>query len=483
MAEVARVIKEKFPAENVDETGVKLQVLVAETNSLDSTYDGFDFGGERIADEIQKTIDDTQADGKKQVTRFSLVGYSLGGLLSRYLVGILESRHFFDTIKPINFSTFASPHIGVIKTNFFFSRIAFMLGPKMLSRTGPQLWGQDSWSSSGQPLLEVMADPKGIFYQGLAKFERLSLYGSAFGDRTVSYQTALIDPEDPFYDHEKTGMIFNTEEDYPHLLASYHLPDQPLAPPPKPPVLSREYLKTTFSRARLPPIFALRFPLNLVLFALLPVLIPMGLSFAFVKVSLDSSNSRKRLRVLEKDAGFKDRLVNVMKRLDKEVENVIVEIVEDAAEQAVEVDEATGEPISFTVRLDDMEGKDTTTVPGKTISLHTPSLSRKNSAEKKEKSKSRSLCSSRAGSNPNLATTIKSGEESKEENDSGKPVLSELQLRLASSLNTLPFHKYRAYFPGVFSSHAVIISRDVQRFSFHKQGESVLRHWADHFII
>ena len=46
----------------------------------------------------------------------------------------------------------------------------------------------------------------GIFYQGLSKFERLSVYGSAFGDRTVAYSTALIEQEDPFKDHATNGM-------------------------------------------------------------------------------------------------------------------------------------------------------------------------------------------------------------------------------------------------------------------------------------
>lgn len=93
----------------------------------------------------------------------------------------------------------------------------------MLSRTGPQFYGTDSWSASGRPLLEVLADPSesiilecsenlthlgidGVFYQGLAKFERLSLYGSAFGDRTVAYSTALIEREDPFLEHTTNGM-------------------------------------------------------------------------------------------------------------------------------------------------------------------------------------------------------------------------------------------------------------------------------------
>lgn len=51
LAEVARIIREKFPID-VDSDGIRLQVLVAETNTSSATYDGIDWGGERIADEV-----------------------------------------------------------------------------------------------------------------------------------------------------------------------------------------------------------------------------------------------------------------------------------------------------------------------------------------------------------------------------------------------------------------------------------------------
>lgn len=44
-----------------------------------------------------------------------IYSYSLGGLIARYALGLLESRtpSFFTDIKPINFTTFASPAIGM----------------------------------------------------------------------------------------------------------------------------------------------------------------------------------------------------------------------------------------------------------------------------------------------------------------------------------------------------------------------------------
>jgi hypothetical protein len=57
LAEMARIIQESYPVYDLDGqddpgSGIKLNVLVAQTNTLDSTYDGMDWGGERIADEV-----------------------------------------------------------------------------------------------------------------------------------------------------------------------------------------------------------------------------------------------------------------------------------------------------------------------------------------------------------------------------------------------------------------------------------------------
>ena len=86
--------------------GDELRVLLAETNSEDSTYDGIDWGGERVAAEVCLLLDPTrlfpesllailqvyeeiqkvEKDGKK-VVKFSITGYSLGGLVVHYVVG------------------------------------------------------------------------------------------------------------------------------------------------------------------------------------------------------------------------------------------------------------------------------------------------------------------------------------------------------------------------------------------------------------
>ena len=167
---------------------------------------------------MQAKIAAIEADGEKRVSRFSITGYSLGGLVSRYLIGsanrlvlryvhtqgayshlrILHSRKFFDSVKPVNFTTFATPHIGLPKYPTWVSKIMASVGPKLLSRTGEQLYCTDSYASTGKPLLQVMADPSvsspqsdrasyprisrsgvgQIFYRALSLFQHKSLYGS-----------------------------------------------------------------------------------------------------------------------------------------------------------------------------------------------------------------------------------------------------------------------------------------------------------------
>ncbi|KIM26150.1 hypothetical protein M408DRAFT_73104 [Serendipita vermifera MAFF 305830] len=441
--EMAKAIRNKFS--ETDEKGARLHVLVAETNALDSTYDGIDWGGERLADEVLKEINELEKDNIHKVTRFSAVGYSLGGLLVRYMIGVLNQRKFFDGIEPINFTTFASPNIGLVRTDSSISKIEFKIMPKVMNRTGPQFYGLDSWSASGQPLVEVLADPKGIFYQGLAKFQRLSLYGSAYGDRTVPYSTALIEAKDPFYNHAKNGMTIAMDEKYTPIVVSYDIPTGLPIPDPNARTTCRVARRPRSPKPETPPILPLKFPLNILFKALLPLLIPLGVTAAFVKLSLDSSKSRKRLKNLEQEETFQDRLANVLRRMDEETVNAITELLEEVTEREETEEESEENRAQLYIQ--------SATSSRTNIDARTPAR---------------------------ILGTDRSPVGAKAH---GGPLLSPLQVKIIGSLNELPFNKYAACFPGAFNSHSVIISRDLKQFPFHDQGRPVLQHWADHFIL
>lgn len=76
---------------------------------------------------------------------------------------ILHSRKFFDNVTPVNFTTFATPHIGLPRYPSFWSHLTHRFGPKLLSRTGEQLYCIDSWTAKGKPLLLAMADKSECF--------------------------------------------------------------------------------------------------------------------------------------------------------------------------------------------------------------------------------------------------------------------------------------------------------------------------------
>lgn len=93
METVAKSLRAKHPED-------RLHILVAKRNSGSFTYDGIELGGERVTAEIEEEVEKLAREGQV-ITRFSIVGYSLGGLVARYTVGLLDSKGFFDKIKPV----------------------------------------------------------------------------------------------------------------------------------------------------------------------------------------------------------------------------------------------------------------------------------------------------------------------------------------------------------------------------------------------
>jgi pimeloyl-ACP methyl ester carboxylesterase len=150
---------------------------------------GIEVGAERVAREIEDALEELGRDGHK-ITRFSIIGYSLGGLVARYAVGLLYHKGFFDRIAPINFTTFASPHLGVrTPLTGYQNHLWNVLGARTLSTSGRQLFTIDNFRNTNRPLLSVLADPDSIFIHALARFRNRSLYANIINDRT-----ALVHP-------------------------------------------------------------------------------------------------------------------------------------------------------------------------------------------------------------------------------------------------------------------------------------------------
>lgn len=56
---------------------------MAKSNSGNYTYDGIERGAERVTQEIEEHIAELEAKGSR-IRKFSMFGYSLGGLVARY---------------------------------------------------------------------------------------------------------------------------------------------------------------------------------------------------------------------------------------------------------------------------------------------------------------------------------------------------------------------------------------------------------------
>ncbi|GFZ49245.1 LOW QUALITY PROTEIN: hypothetical protein JCM24511_06995 [Saitozyma sp. JCM 24511] len=180
----------------------RLVVMIAGGMSSKLTYDGIDVCASRVAWEVDRLIAELEAQGIEvdqfSVSRSPQTGYSLGGLVARYLVGLLESdESFFRRHKPVSFSTIATPHLGVPRYNTVLSTVLCWLGARLLSRSGEQLYVADSYAD-GRPLLEVMADPDEAFNRALRRFKRIEIFANAVNDHTVPYPSAAIETVDHF---------------------------------------------------------------------------------------------------------------------------------------------------------------------------------------------------------------------------------------------------------------------------------------------
>lgn len=86
-------VRDRYPED-------KLHVLVTKRNAGSFTYDGADTGGERAALEIEEKIEELEKAGH-DIKKISIIGYSFGGLIARYAIGLLFHRGLFDRIQPM----------------------------------------------------------------------------------------------------------------------------------------------------------------------------------------------------------------------------------------------------------------------------------------------------------------------------------------------------------------------------------------------
>jgi hypothetical protein len=195
-------------------------VLVSAANGGTNTYDGIDICGERLYDEVVAFVD-SQTEAQAGVTRISFVGYSAGGLFTRYCVGLMQMNGFFDRISPVSFVTLACPHLGVRRGSAnTWNRLFNSIAAWSVYRSGAQLTLADTHGPANESLLLAMSRPQSIFVAGLRRFSRLVAFANVTADRTVPFHTASLRRRN-VYSLGADGFDLRARlRDFPHIVAS-----------------------------------------------------------------------------------------------------------------------------------------------------------------------------------------------------------------------------------------------------------------------
>ncbi|TKA70379.1 hypothetical protein B0A49_06939 [Cryomyces minteri] len=430
---LASALRERYPQD-------VLHVLVAKRNSGSFTYDGIETGAERVTQEIEDTIEELARNGQT-IKKLSIVGYSLGGLVARYVVGLLYSKGWFDKLEPVNFTTFATPHLGVrTPLTGFHNHVWNILGARTLSTSGRQLFTIDSFRDTGRPLLAVLADPSSIFIKALASFKHRSLYSNITNDRSAVFYTTCISKTDPFVD--LSAIKLNYLPGYQDVLVD---PDNPLSPKPSEsdlPLYHRISATTRNTLSKIP------------LFAALVVFIPLGVTAFLINSGIQSIRSAQRIRLHEAGLGAGHYRIPLL--------------IEDARRMGEGVYEGFGGAQSQEY------------LPAGSEETSSPlSFSRKRSHRSDSmasESTEKLLGTGGNDSNTQLPNSLHS-----RPLDFPTLALTKDQFDMVDALDEVGWRKYPVHIHKVGHTHAAIIVR-MNRKSF-AEGKIVVGHWLDEFDI
>ncbi|EKD17015.1 uncharacterized protein L3040_000457 [Drepanopeziza brunnea f. sp. 'multigermtubi'] len=421
---MAASLREKHPKES-------LHILVAKRNSGNFTYDGIERGGERVCQEIEEEIEKL-AEAGQEITRISLVGYSLGGLVARYAVGLLDSKGFFKSIKPVNFTTFATPHLGVRSPlRGWHNHVWNVLGARTLSASGRQLFTIDKFRETGMPLLEVLADPKSIFIKGLAKFERRTLYTNIVNDRSAVYYTTGISKTDPFTNIDKVKV--NYLKGYEDVILD---PDAPVAP--LDPQENDSSFYGTLIRGSQTTIG--RLPLLITMIFLIPI----GAVIFLTNSGFQSFRSSRRIQLHERGLAGNYR-VPLLTGMREAVEDVYENL--NSAQSNEYLVAGTEEEAALSE-------------PGSHVLERAPAILGNHKSD-----------------------AVGGGKEKASlQHDIPILALAPYQFRMIQALDSLGWRKYPVYIHKCTHSHAAIIVRVPEKPSL-QEGHVVFRHWLDEEFI
>ncbi|MBW0519376.1 hypothetical protein O181_059091 [Austropuccinia psidii MF-1] len=488
-----------YLANTLARTAVSSECLVdifcPQSISGTTTYDGIDFCAELVSQEVDQRRHELEKDGKI-VTKFSCVGYSLGGLIARFLVGLLHSRtpSFFESVEAMNFTTFASPWVGVPKYSTWVGSIVHFFGSKTLSRTGQQLHLHDKYHclpNSTQPgtkfpLITLLAHPKTNFFKALTNFKTLTIYANAILDRTVPFVTGAAEKIDCFQLSRKLaldnlkcnfhlspsdlteqqllrlgGLELQCDANYPAIVQAAEFVGNsspslmPLAESAK---ATRGHWFRFLPKLPFflkPSTYPFPIPFNYLAVLLSPVLVPAFLVYIVGLFCYQSVESQKRIR--KYSVGFLGNHSQRLKRV-----GLIEELEQSLIEDFVGIgNENFDGPRSKPIQAEQLEG---------------------NLVEADARSSGNNMPSTSSAHGTKYSSYLADELYPKHTlfKDQG---LSQLQVEMIENINQLPhLAKYFAFFDNIVNSHGAIIYR-VEGLS-DRRGKFVGKHWTQtRFIV
>ncbi|KAJ3094742.1 hypothetical protein HDU97_007633 [Phlyctochytrium planicorne] len=256
-----------------------IEILNCALNEGFGTYHGIDGCGARVADAVAKRIEEGSWDDggdengnaaaaaggrrkerKKRITHVSFVGYSLGGLILRYSIGVLYAQGWFrphpstsassssdssptylpkafrsNAVLPVHYATFATPHLGAKRSSDAKSldRLINAMGAVVTGYSGWQVFLKDgkalaraeaAASSDGRREEPVAADSEtreGTLLEVDVEeelFKLRTLYANVQNDPLVSHESASLLLTSPFDTSIPIESRFVKLERYPSLV-------------------------------------------------------------------------------------------------------------------------------------------------------------------------------------------------------------------------------------------------------------------------
>ncbi|CAG62189.1 uncharacterized protein GVI51_L10263 [Nakaseomyces glabratus] len=171
-------------------------------NATFKTFDGIEIIGYRTLLELCEFMKEFK-DGN--ITKISFVGYSLGGLVARFVVGKMysECNDIFGNIERCIFMTMATPHLGIQFYNplgYLHRKLLFStftgLGSTILGKSGRELF----IANSSNDILVRLSEGK--YIEALEEFNHRILFANVKNDRTVAFFTGFIADVDPFLESD-----------------------------------------------------------------------------------------------------------------------------------------------------------------------------------------------------------------------------------------------------------------------------------------